>query len=98
MLTDDATLVALARTLRLIILIQDLSSTNKTLRASWEERQMEILKLVRDLAAGQLGTFQHLIEFTLLISIRWCGILQPSVYLSRACSVYCSGFTYFLDQ
>ncbi|KAJ7249410.1 hypothetical protein C8J57DRAFT_1239861 [Mycena rebaudengoi] len=54
MLTDDATLVALARTLRLIILIQDLSSTNKTLRASWEERQMEILKLVRDLAAGQL--------------------------------------------
>ncbi|KAJ7484301.1 hypothetical protein FB451DRAFT_1554863 [Mycena latifolia] len=53
-LTDDDTLVALARTLRLIILIQDLALTNKTLRASWEERQMQILTMVRDLAAGQL--------------------------------------------
>ncbi|KAJ7753853.1 hypothetical protein B0H16DRAFT_1886878 [Mycena metata] len=53
-LTDDDTLVSLARTLRLIILIQDLALTNKTLRASWEERQMQILTMVRDLAAGQL--------------------------------------------
>ncbi|KAJ7676451.1 hypothetical protein B0H17DRAFT_1334447 [Mycena rosella] len=53
-LTDDDTLVVLARTLRLIILIQDLTLTNKTLRASWEERQMQILTMVRDLAAGQL--------------------------------------------
>ncbi|KAJ6599995.1 hypothetical protein DFH09DRAFT_1355983 [Mycena vulgaris] len=53
-LTDDETLVALARTLRLIILIQDLALTNKTLRASWEERHMQILTMVRDLAAGQL--------------------------------------------
>ncbi|KAJ7702616.1 hypothetical protein B0H16DRAFT_1394969 [Mycena metata] len=53
-LTHDDTLVSLARTLRLIILIQDLALTNKTLRASWEERQMQILTMVRDLAAGQL--------------------------------------------
>ncbi|KAJ7512370.1 hypothetical protein B0H11DRAFT_479514 [Mycena galericulata] len=53
-LTDDETLVTLARTLRLIILIQDLASTNKTLRASWEERQIQVLTMVRDLAAGQL--------------------------------------------
>ncbi|KAJ6608207.1 hypothetical protein B0H10DRAFT_2068569 [Mycena sp. CBHHK59/15] len=53
-LTDDATLVTLARTLRLIILIQDLALTNKALRASWEERQMQILTMVRDLAAAQL--------------------------------------------
>ncbi|KAJ7746508.1 hypothetical protein DFH07DRAFT_962981 [Mycena maculata] len=53
-LTDDETLVTLARTLRLIILIQDLALTNKTLRASWEERQMQVLTMVRDLAAGQL--------------------------------------------
>ncbi|KAF7348632.1 Delta-9 fatty acid desaturase protein [Mycena venus] len=52
-LTDDETLVTLARTLRLIILIQDLTLTNKTLRASWEERQTQILTMVRDLAAGQ---------------------------------------------
>ncbi|KAJ7199225.1 hypothetical protein GGX14DRAFT_468328 [Mycena pura] len=53
-LTDDDTLVTLARTLRLIILIQDLILTNKMLRASWEERQMQILTMVRDLAAEQL--------------------------------------------
>ncbi|KAJ6470235.1 hypothetical protein C8R47DRAFT_760272 [Mycena vitilis] len=53
-LTDDETLATLARTLRLVILIQDLALTNKTLRASWEERQMQILTMVRDLAAGQL--------------------------------------------
>ncbi|KAJ7096074.1 hypothetical protein C8R44DRAFT_889801 [Mycena epipterygia] len=53
-LTDDETLVTLARTLRLIILIQDLTLTNKSLRADWEERQMGILTMVRDLAAGQL--------------------------------------------
>ncbi|KAJ7150874.1 hypothetical protein C8R43DRAFT_887120 [Mycena crocata] len=53
-LTDDETLVTLARTLRLITLIQDLALTNKTLRADWEGRQMEILTMVRDLAAGQL--------------------------------------------
>ncbi|KAJ7669444.1 hypothetical protein DFH06DRAFT_1321521 [Mycena polygramma] len=53
-LTDDETLVTLARTLWLIILIQDLALTNKALRASWEERQMQILTMVRDLAAGQL--------------------------------------------
>ncbi|KAJ7074942.1 hypothetical protein B0H15DRAFT_1027322 [Mycena belliarum] len=55
-LADDDTLVALARTLRLVILIQDLALTNKTLRASWEERQMLILSMVRDLAAGHLDT------------------------------------------
>ncbi|KAJ6469367.1 hypothetical protein C8R45DRAFT_837446 [Mycena sanguinolenta] len=53
-LTDDETLVTLARTLRLIILVQDLTLTNKTLRASWEERHLQILTIVRDLAAGQL--------------------------------------------
>ncbi|KAJ7636847.1 hypothetical protein FB45DRAFT_907475 [Roridomyces roridus] len=57
-LTDEETLVSLARTLRLIILIQDLTLTNKTLRASWQERQMPILTLVRDLAAGQPGRMQ----------------------------------------
>ncbi|KAJ7056206.1 hypothetical protein C8F01DRAFT_377750 [Mycena amicta] len=55
-LTDDDTLVVLARTLRLIILVQDLARTNKTLRATWEERHMTILTMVRDLAAGKLDS------------------------------------------
>ncbi|KAG6844999.1 hypothetical protein H0H87_001771 [Tephrocybe sp. NHM501043] len=49
-LADDTSLVTLARTLRLITLIQDLCLTNKSLRAEWEERNMSILKMVRDLA------------------------------------------------
>ncbi|KAF7323573.1 Delta-9 fatty acid desaturase protein [Mycena kentingensis (nom. inval.)] len=53
-LTEDDTLVLLARTLRLVILIQDLARTNKTLRASWDERSIPILTLVRDIAASKL--------------------------------------------
>ena len=52
---DDTTLVVLARTLRLITTIQDLALTTKTLRADWEERQISILTLVRDLVAEKSG-------------------------------------------
>ncbi|KAI3605699.1 delta 9-fatty acid desaturase [Moniliophthora roreri] len=51
---DESTLVTLARTLRLVILIRDLASTNKVLRADWQERETTILKAVRDLATSQL--------------------------------------------
>jgi len=51
---DDATLVTLARTLRFIILIQDLTATNKSLRADWQERRMTALTLVRDLVTSRL--------------------------------------------
>ncbi|KAF7291984.1 Delta-9 fatty acid desaturase protein [Mycena indigotica] len=54
-LADDDTLVILAHTLRLIVLIEDLTQTNKTFRATWEERRTPILTMVRDLAAGELG-------------------------------------------
>jgi hypothetical protein len=57
---DDTTLVALARTLRLIITIQDLALTTKTLRADWEKRQVSILTLVRDLVAERSG-MSHLL-------------------------------------
>ncbi|KAG6818998.1 hypothetical protein H0H93_016518, partial [Arthromyces matolae] len=57
-LADDATLVTLARTLRLILLIQDLTSTNKSLRTQWEERKISILTFVRDLAAVPLDNVE----------------------------------------
>ena len=54
-ITDDEMLVALARTLRLIVSIEELASTNKSLRASWQERKMSILTMIRDLATVSLG-------------------------------------------
>ncbi len=42
-------------TLKLLIIIQDLASTNKSLRAQWDERKIANLVLVRDLAAKKLG-------------------------------------------
>ncbi|KIK58369.1 hypothetical protein GYMLUDRAFT_45278 [Collybiopsis luxurians FD-317 M1] len=45
-------LVTLARTLRLIGHIQDLASTNKSLRAEWAERRDGVMKGVRDLLLG----------------------------------------------
>lgn len=59
---DDSTLVVLARTLRLIITIQDLASTNKSLRADWQERRITTLTLVRDLIAERSGTFNDIVK------------------------------------
>ena len=45
----------LARTLRLVISIQDLTSSNKSLRADWQGRQILILTLIRDLVVKPSG-------------------------------------------
>lgn len=52
---DDATFVSLAHTLKLILVIKDLTLTNKVLREDWQTRRLPILKLVRDLASSRLG-------------------------------------------
>ncbi|KAF9458921.1 hypothetical protein BDZ94DRAFT_1068633 [Collybia nuda] len=57
-MTDDDTLGALVRSLKLISLIQDLATTNKSLRTDWEERKMPIMTLVRDLATVSLDTIK----------------------------------------
>jgi len=46
--TED--LVALARALRLVSVLEDLVQTNKSLRADWEPRRTNILVMIRDLA------------------------------------------------
>lgn len=46
--------VTLSRTLRLIIAIQELVATNKTLRADWQGRRATVMTLVKDLAAIHL--------------------------------------------
>jgi len=53
-LTEPSTYVTLSRTLRLFIAIQDLVSTNKALRAVWQERESACLALVRELATTKL--------------------------------------------
>ncbi|TFK49320.1 hypothetical protein OE88DRAFT_1713557 [Heliocybe sulcata] len=50
---DESSLVTLARTLWLVTAIQDLATTNKSLRAVWEERRQSVLTLVRDLVASR---------------------------------------------
>ncbi|KAK7439775.1 hypothetical protein VKT23_017349 [Stygiomarasmius scandens] len=57
-LVDNDTLVTLARTLRLVILIRDLASTNKELRVDWVERETAVLTLVRNFATSQLESKQ----------------------------------------
>ncbi|KAI5116021.1 hypothetical protein M0805_005027, partial [Coniferiporia weirii] len=46
---DSSSLPILARTLRLVLTVQDLARMNKTLRTDWNERELSILTLVRDL-------------------------------------------------
>ncbi|EGO03442.1 hypothetical protein SERLA73DRAFT_101568 [Serpula lacrymans var. lacrymans S7.3] len=53
-ISDNTTLVTLGRSLQLIIIIQDLVTTNKALRAEWEERQLSILTLVKNIVTSRL--------------------------------------------
>ncbi|KAI0824805.1 hypothetical protein BC628DRAFT_1321461 [Trametes gibbosa] len=55
-LDDSSTYVTLSRTLRLFIIIEDLASTNKALRASWDERRDANLAMIRDLISTKLET------------------------------------------
>ncbi|KDQ60057.1 hypothetical protein JAAARDRAFT_32435 [Jaapia argillacea MUCL 33604] len=48
---DVSTLVVLTRTLRVVIGVQDLVSTNKGLRATWQDREPSVLSLIRNLLA-----------------------------------------------
>ncbi|KAF9226338.1 hypothetical protein BS17DRAFT_807138 [Gyrodon lividus] len=50
-LEDSATLTTLGRTIKLLMAIEDLASTNKPLRANWEEKKSPILALIRDIVA-----------------------------------------------
>ena len=45
------------KTLELLLAVLDLVATNKALRATWDERKMSILTLVRDLTAKKLGAY-----------------------------------------
>ncbi|KAH0834818.1 hypothetical protein J3R83DRAFT_10427 [Lanmaoa asiatica] len=50
-LEDSAMLTTLGRTLRLVIAIDALSSTNKPLRANWDGRKVTVLELIRNMVA-----------------------------------------------
>ena len=54
-LTDAGALTTVARTLKLVALIEDLASSNKSLRTDWEERRQNVFSLVRDMASIKLG-------------------------------------------
>ncbi|KAL4073539.1 hypothetical protein J3A83DRAFT_4370818 [Scleroderma citrinum] len=48
-LEESDTLATLGRTLQLVIVIEDLVATNKSLREGWESRRQAILNLIRNL-------------------------------------------------
>ncbi|KAF5347453.1 hypothetical protein D9757_013818 [Collybiopsis confluens] len=54
--TSSSQLTTLARTLRLIGHIQDLASTNKSLRADWSEKRDDIMRGVQNLLMGGSGS------------------------------------------
>ncbi|KAF8624962.1 hypothetical protein AX15_005604 [Amanita polypyramis BW_CC] len=51
---DDTTFVALARALRLIIVVEELAKTNKPFSEGWQPRRVQILRTVRDMAMVKL--------------------------------------------
>ncbi|EJF63887.1 hypothetical protein DICSQDRAFT_145362 [Dichomitus squalens LYAD-421 SS1] len=53
-LDDPSTYVTLSRTLQLFMIIEDFASSNKALKAIWDERRSAILTLIRDLVSLKL--------------------------------------------
>ena len=68
---EGAALVALARALRLVIVLEDLSSRNKGLMAEWKERRTGILVLIRDLNLLSLGVLHHHRSFDNILIIHF---------------------------
>jgi len=48
---DASTLVTLARSLKLVVIVEELVTTNRALRAVWQGRRTQILTLIRDIVA-----------------------------------------------
>ncbi|KAI0747035.1 hypothetical protein C8Q80DRAFT_1178930 [Daedaleopsis nitida] len=53
-LDDPSTYVTLSRTLQLFLVVEEYASTNKTLKAAWEERKSANLLLIRDIVSLKL--------------------------------------------
>ena len=73
-------LIALARALRLVLVLEELATRNKSLMAEWEGRRMGVLVVIRDLSVLGLGTL-ILTEFVTLFddlcfsTLRFCGCI-----------------------
>ncbi|EKM56485.1 uncharacterized protein PHACADRAFT_92839 [Phanerochaete carnosa HHB-10118-sp] len=61
-LGEASSLPLLYRTLQLVIAIEDLSSTTKTLRTAWQEHRTATLTLVRDLVVQRIGQCHNAID------------------------------------
>ncbi|KAJ3574319.1 hypothetical protein NP233_g1845 [Leucocoprinus birnbaumii] len=55
-ITDDSTLATLMRSVRLVIIMEDLVKTNKSLKPEWDQRRKNILEMIKGLALVKLDT------------------------------------------
>jgi E3 ubiquitin-protein ligase listerin len=81
-------LIALTRALRLVLVLEELATRNKSLMAEWEGRRMGVLVVIRDLSVLGLGTL-ILTDFVILFddlcfsTYRFCGcIVCTSFHMS----------------
>jgi hypothetical protein len=81
-------LIALTRALRLVLVLDELATRNKSLMAEWEGRRMGVLVVIRDLSVLGLGTL-ILTDFVILFddlcfsTFRFCGcIFRTSFHMS----------------
>lgn len=73
-------LIALTRALRLVLVLEELATRNKSLMAEWEGRRMGVLVVIRDLSVLGLGTliltdFVILFDDSCLSTFRFCGCI-----------------------
>jgi hypothetical protein len=73
-------LIALTRALRLVLVLDELATRNKSLMAEWEGRRMGVLVVIRDSSVLGLGTL-ILTDFVILFddlcfsTLRFCGCI-----------------------
>ena len=73
-------LVALTRALRLVLVLEELATRNKSLMAEWEGRRMGMLVIIRDLSVLgpgklQLYYFLFFLRFCMPFDSRFCGCI-----------------------
>ena len=79
-------LIALSRALRLVLVLEELATRNKSLMAEWEGRRMGVLVLIRDLSVLGPGTL-ILIDFV----FHYFDVFVFFTFRFRGC-IFCASF------
>ena len=94
-------LIALTRALRLVLVLEELATRNKSLMAEWEGRRMGVLVVIRDLSVLGLGTLllTDIVTFLMICTFPHQILWMYLLYLvPHVVNLYCQLSNTFLRR